>query len=249
MSVLDHISGETFHGRSGAVQNRFRYGVDYLLMDAEAELRTPWPLRRNARGLMSLQDADHGDGRGAKWARDILREYQMPEGLVSRILLMAQPRVFGHVFNPVSFWLIEDDEGELRAVIAEVNNTYHDKHSYLCAKPGFAVIRPTDHLSAQKIFHVSPFQDVTGSYEFRFDIGPEKIGVWIDYRHEGGSLLATLVGQRKKATTFGLLGSALRRPLGSRRVLGLIHWQALKLFLKGAAFRSRPEPPAREVSR
>ncbi len=249
MSTLDHIMGETFHGRGGAVENRFRYGVDYFLLDAEAMLRTPWPFRRNKRALMALYDGDHGDGRGAAWVRDVLREYQMPKHLIGRILLLAQPRVMGHVFNPVSFWLVEDDAGVLRAVIAEVNNTYRDKHSYLCAHPDFAPIQPHDHMEADKIFHVSPFQDVAGSYRFRFNIGAEKIGVWIDYRNDGAGLYATLVGNRKPMTTSGLLGALVRRPFGSRRVLGLIHWQALKLYFKGARFNTRPEPPAEEVSR
>ncbi|MEL7344372.1 MAG: DUF1365 domain-containing protein [Pseudomonadota bacterium] len=249
MSTLDHIMGETFHGRGGAVENRFRYSVDYFLLDAEAALRAPWPFRRNRRGMMALHDSDHGDGRGAAWVRDVLDAHHMPKDLIGRILLMAQPRVMGHVFNPVSFWLIEDTAGDLRAVIAEVNNTYRDKHSYLCAHPDFAPIRPEDHMLAEKIFHVSPFQDVAGSYRFRFNIGADKVGVWIDYRNDGGGLYATLTGDRRAMTTAGLIGSLLRRPFGSRRVLGLIHWQALKLFFKGAGFRSRPEPPTHEVSR
>lgn len=249
MSVLEHIRGETFHGRAGAIANRFRYGVDYMLLDAEAELQTPWPFRRNRRGLMALMDADHGDGRGAAWVRDVLEGYQMPSHLIGRILLMAQPRVLGHVFNPVSFWMIEDAEGALRAVVAEVNNTYGDRHSYFCAKPDFAPIGRQDRLKAQKVFHVSPFQDVAGTYTFRFDLNAESVGIWIDHRRDGGGLTATLTGRRRPATSLGLLAAAIRRPFGSRRVLALIHWQALKLFLKGARFRTRPAPPAQEVSR
>jgi DUF1365 family protein len=162
---------------------------------------------------------------------------------------MAQPRVLGHVFNPVSFWLAHDDEGLLRAVIAEVTNTYGDRHSYLCFREDRAPIERTDTLTASKIFHVSPFQPVEGGYTFRFDIRPDKIGIWIDYSAGNGGLLATLVGKRRPLTTGSMIRSAVRRPLGSRRVLGLIHWQALKLWWKGAEFRVRPNPPPDEVTR
>jgi DUF1365 family protein len=181
--------------------------------------------------------------------RDVLREHGADGFEIGRIDLLAQPRVLGHVFNPVSFWLIHDVEGALRVVIPEVTNTYGDRHSYLCHHPDLRPIEATDRLQATKIFHVSPFQPVEGSYEFRFDIRDDRIGIWIDYTTGNGGLLATLTGARKPLTSGAILRAMLRRPLGSRRVLGLIHWQALKLWWKGASFRVRPEPPADEVSR
>ncbi|WP_323035228.1 DUF1365 domain-containing protein [Pararhodobacter sp.] len=250
MSTVDHIAGRTFHGRRGAQSNRFTYGVDYLLVDAEAPQSGPAIFSRNRRNLLSLHDTDHGGdpgaGRGAKWVREVLGHASAPE--IGRIDLLAQPRVLGHVFNPVSFWLCHDPSGALICVIAEVSNTFGDRHSYLCHHEDFHAITAKDDLSARKIFHVSPFQPVEGDYGFRFDITPQKITIRIDYGHASGGLIATLVGPRKPATTRGLLGAMLRRPLGSRRVLTLIHWQALKLWWKGAGYRSRPEPPSQDVS-
>ncbi|GIT92934.1 DUF1365 domain-containing protein [Jannaschia pagri] len=254
MSVVEHIPGRTFHGRDGeGVRNAFSYGVDYVVLDPEdAAPRLPRLFSRNGRNLASLHDRDHGgargDGRGAAWVRDTLRDHQITVA-PGRLLLLAQPRVLGHVFNPVSFWLCHDAEDRLRVVIAEVNNTFGDRHSYLCHADDFAPITPQMTLSAKKIFHVSPFQPVTGAYAFRFDVSAERIGIWIEYTHGDARLLATLAGPRKPLTSRGLLGAALRRPFGSRRVLALIHWQALKLWWKGATFRSRPQPPASEVSR
>ena len=90
----------------------------------------------------------------------------------------------------------------------------------------------------------------TTPYEFRFDIRDDRIGVWIDYSRDGnGGLIATLTGQRCPLTNGRILRAALRRPLGSRRVLALIHWQALKLWFKRATYRARPLPPTDEVSR
>jgi DUF1365 family protein len=251
--AVDHIAGETFHGRRGAVENAFRYSVDYVLLDAEARGRGPLGFGRNRGGLASLHDRDHGgapgQGRGAKWAREVLAANDLGRVTVGRLELLAQPRVMGHVFNPVSFWLAHDAEGRLRVVIAEVTNTYGDRHSYLCHRDDLEPIERTDTLKASKIFHVSPFQPVEGGYTFRFDIRADKIGIWIDYSNGNGGLIATLTGKRRLLTTGAMIGSAIRRPMGSRRVLGLIHWQALKLWWKGATFRTRPHPPAEEVTR
>lgn len=251
---VDHIDGLTFHGRKGAVENAFRYSVDYVLLDAEAENpKAPWLFSRNRGGLLSLHDRDHGgapkEGRGADWVRAVLAEHGLDRIKIGRIELLAQPRVLGHVFNPVSFWLIRDANEVLRVVIPEVTNTYGDRHCYLCHHPDLSPIRPEDRLAATKIFHVSPFQPVEGDYTFRFDIRDDRIGIWIDYRVGNGGLLATLTGSRRPLSNASILRALLRRPFGSRRVLGLIHWQALKLWWKGAAFRIRPEPPTEDVSR
>lgn len=251
MAQVDHIAGHTFHGRKGAVRNAFRYSIDYVLLDAEAPIRTPKLFGRNRGGLTSLQDRDHGGapgkGRGALWVRDVLAQHQITG--VEKIELLAQPRVLGHVFNPVSFWLCRDGDDALNVVIAEVTNTYGDRHSYLCHHPDLRPILPDDRLQARKILHVSPFQPVTGSYTFRFDIRPDQIGIWIDYAQGEGGLIATLTGQRARLSNRGILGAMVRRPLGARRVLALIHWQALKLWWKRATFRARPAPPGNEVSR
>lgn len=246
---IHHIAAETYHGRRGATKNAFRYSIDYVLLDAEAETRTPRLFGRNRGNLMSLQDSDHGGppkkGRGATWVRDVLKAHNVPEP--TRIELLAQPRVLGHVFNPVSFWLCHDDE--LTTVIAEVTNTFGDRHSYLCRHDDGRMITKADTITAQKLMHVSPFQPIEGGYTFRFDIQPDSIGIWIDYSRGNGGLIATLTGARKPISNRSILKSVIRRPFGSRRVLTLIHWQALKLWLKGATFRTQPAPPADEVSR
>lgn len=247
----DHIAGQTYHGRRGAVAHGFSHSVDYLLLDAEAPVRRPWLFGRNRWGLFTLRDRDHGgppgQGRGARWVRDALAERGIDPG--GAIWLLAQPRILGHVFNPVSFWLCHDPEDRLRVVIAEVTNTFGDRHSYLCHRDDLAPITSGDVLAARKVFHVSPFQPLSGDYAFRFDIGRAAIAIRIEYRTGDERLVATLTGPRRPLTTGAMIGAALRRPLGSRRVLALIHWQALRLWWKGAPYRRRPAPPADEVSR
>lgn len=248
MTATLHLPGQTYHGRHGGPQNAFRYGVDYLLIDPEAP-EGPALFSQNRANLTAIHDSDHGgapgQGRGAAWLRDLLRDRGLPG---SRIRLLTQPRVLGHVFNPVSFWLVFDDQDALRVVVAEVTNTYGDRHSYLCHRPDLGPIQPQDRLLAEKLLHVSPFQPLSGTYLFRFDVTPSRIGIWIDYAAGQGGLIATLTGPLKPLTNRAILGFCLRRPLGSRRVLALIHWQALKLWWKGAPFRNRPTPPKAEVS-
>ena len=249
--AVEHISGHTYHGRRGAIKNAFRYSIDYVLLDAEAEATAPAIFGRNRSGLMSVHDADHGGapkaGTGAAWVRDIVAQYGLTQP--QRIDLLAQPRLLGHVFNPVAFWLCYDADDVLRTVIAEVTNTYGDRHSYLCHHDDGRAITKDDTITAQKVFHVSPFQPIKGGYDFRFDIQPDRIGVWIDYSRGNGGLIATLTGPRRTLTTAGILRAMVRRPFGSRRVLALIHWQALKLWWKKAEFRERPTPPSEDVTR
>lgn len=248
--MADHIQGYTYHGRKGAVENAFRYSIDYVLMDPDAHDGLPSLFSRNRFNVASLHDVDHGgapkDGKGVAWARDVLVTHDLPPP--TRVDLLAQPRFWGHVFNPVSFWLCYDKAENLRVVIAEVTNTFGERHSYLCHRDDHEPIQPTDTLTATKIFYVSPFQPVEGGYQFRFDIRGDKIGIWIDYTQGNGGLIATLTGPRKRLSNPSIIKSVFRRPLGSRRVQFLIHWQALKLWIKGAKYGTRPTPPTDEVS-
>ncbi len=248
-----HVPAITWHGRRGAMRRAFRYSVDYVLLEPEAAPSGPSLFGLDAPGAMSVRTRDHGGppgaGRGAAWVREVLGADD-PGG---RILLLAQPRVLGHAFNPVSFWLCHDPGGALRVAIAEVTNTYGDRHSYLCRRDDRGPIGPRDVLSARKALHVSPFQDVAGGYRFRFDVSAEAVRILIDLRApeaaDTSGLTASLSGPVRPLTNGAIARAALRRPLGTRRVLALIHWQALRLWWRGAAFRARPEPPEAETSR
>jgi len=246
---VQHLAGHTFHGRKGVVANSFRYSVDYVLLDAEACVPTPALFSRNRANLAALHDVDHGgapkQGRGPVWLREVLADHGLPSP--TRVRLLAQPRLLGHVFNPVAFWLAEDASG-LRAFVAEVTNTFGDRHSYLCHRADHGPIGPEDHLGAHKIFHVSPFQSIAGGYTFRLDLRADRLNIVITYAAGEDGLIATLTGPLRPLTNTSILWALLRRPFGSRRVLALIHWQALKLWAKGAVFRPRPKPPTSEVS-
>ena len=245
----EHLAGYTTHARRGGIQNAFRYGVDYVLIDPASDAG-PTLFSRNGWNLAAVHDKNHGGppkaGRGLAWAEEVLTNAGLTcAGL--RILLLAQPSFLGYCFNPVSFWLAYDG-ATLRAVIAEVTNTFGDRHSYLCADPGFAPITAHSRLSAQKILHVSPFQEVAGTYRFIFDIGRDRIAIRISHDNGTDGVVATLVGNCAPLSNARLITATLRRPAGALRTVILIHWQALRLKLKGARYRKRPRPPEQEVS-
>ena len=250
MARIEHIEGYTWHGRKGDIHNDFRYGIDYLLFDAEAELDLPWFMGRNRRALVSVHDRDYGgpvrQGTGAKWARAVLAAH-VPSA-TGPLLLLTQPRFLGYVFNPISVWIAHNDQGQVCALIAEVTNTFGDRHSYLVAHPQAQPIARGDLIQARKMMHVSPFQVVEGTYEFRFDLRPEVVGLWIDYTHRAGGVTATLTGRRAPLRAGRFWARALRRPFGALRVMALIHWQAVILQLKGALYLRKPPAPEAALS-
>lgn len=243
----EHIRASVSHTRRGALSHAFRYSVDYVLIDPDAR-SGPLLFSRNRFNLASVHDKDHGGapkaGRGADWARAIFAQRGVNN---ADILLLTQPRFLSYVFNPVSFWMAIKDEA-LLAVIAEVTNTYNDRHSYFCIKPDRTPIDLRDRIKVEKVMHVSPFLEVSGNYTFQFDIRPDNINLCIDFRDGEAGLLASLSGPRTPLSNSLILTSFLRRPVGALRSLVLIYWQALRLKLKGARFRKRPMPPNQEVS-
>ncbi|WP_458789768.1 DUF1365 domain-containing protein [Yoonia sp. MH D7] len=249
-SAAEHIVGITTHSRRGEIRHRFRYGVDYVLIDPDIAETGPKLFSRNRFNLASVYDCDHGgplkDGKGVQWAHDVFSSAKIVSPDL-QIKLLTQPRFMGHVFNPVSFWLAFENGG-LIAVIAEVSTPFGDRHSYLCHAPEFTPITSETLIKTPKSLHVSPFQEVTGSYEFTFDITPESIAIRILHRNGDEGVIASLVGSRVAMTNRGLIRASLRRPLGGLRTTALIYWQALRLKFKGAQYRDRPTPPKNEVT-
>ena len=247
--MLQHIEATTLHARRGALRNAFRYGVDFVLTDL-SDRQGPLLFSRNRFNLWSVHDRHHGGARGAgqgvAWFRQLLQERGFPmDG--TRLLLLTQPSMLWFTFNPVSFWIAERD-GQVSAFVAEVNNTFGDRHCYFCAHPDFRPILPEDEILAEKLMHVSPFQKVAGQYRFTFELTPERVNILIAYENGAQGVVATLTGPRRTATNRSLLRAAVRRPLGAVRVLALIHWQALKLWVKRAPFLPKPAPPEPLVS-
>lgn len=240
-------SARVMHCRHVAPHYRFVYRVFYLLVDVdrlEALSRRLRLFSYRRFNLLSLHDADHGDGRGLRaWAEKLLHAHGV-ELAGGRIRLLAFPRVFGFVFNPISFWYCEHVDGSLRAVIAEVNNTFGEKHSYVLASGGQALpygLMP----EKDKCFHVSPFFDRIGRYRFELAEPGEQLRVLIHETREGAPLIdAAIAGERRVLSDRGLLAQVLVMPLMTVKVVAAIHWQALKIWLRGGRFHRKPAPPA-----
>lgn len=246
--------GHVWHHRLRPVAHRFRYRTLFLLLPMRALREQPSPaLRRNRFGLLSFHDRDHGDGRDDALAWfDALLAAEGLHDAQGEVWLHTFPRVLGHVFNPVSFWYAHRADGSLAAVVAEVNNTFGERHCYLLAGPAMRWGAP---LSAAKVFHVSPFCAVAGDYRFRFRLdgapaAPTHTAVRIDHHDALGALLRTGInGTLAPLTARSARQAFLRAPLHGPMVVARIHWQALRLALKRVPFHRQPPPPDRFVTR
>ena len=241
--------GEVRHLRLRPTRHGFEYPTFFLLLPMRAlRARADAHLVRNRWGLVSFHDRDHGDG-GADalaWLEQLLQR----EGIVDadgEVWLQTYPRVLGYAFKPVSFWHCHRLDGSLAAIVAEVNNTFGERHCYLLAHPGLVY---GQELTASKVFHVSPFCRVTGRYRFRFMRTADRIVARVDHDDESGPLLVTsLSGHLQALSTRGAYAACLRMPLMTLGVIARIHWHALRLWLKRVPFVSKPEAPERFVTR
>ena len=235
--------GEVRHRRLRPVANAFSYPTYFLLLPLRALRAHPnAALSRNRFSLLSFHDRDHGDGRddALGWIDDLLAQEGIGDAR-GEVWLHTYPRVLGYVFKPVSFWYCHRSDGSLAAVVAEVNNTFGERHCYLLDGPGLAWGRE---LQARKVFHVSPFCQVQGRYRFRFMRTPDRTVARIDHDDESGALLQTSVSGRLQALTPASARRAFfGMPLMSLGVMARIHWQALRLWLKRVPFVPKPEAP------
>lgn len=246
------LVSEVMHARARPKRNAFRYHVYYLVLSLGSlgALSRLWLMSLNRFNLFSLYARDYGRGQEPEaWIRAQMAEWGITAAN-GDVLLMTMPRILGYAFNPVSFWFCLDADGGLRAVLADVKNTFGERHAYWLHHDDQRVIGPDDLLTARKIFHVSPFIEITGHYQFRFVLTEKRIGVWIDHYDADGLLLATsVVGKREALRSRRLLACFLRYPLVTVKVIGLIHYQALRLVLKGIRYHVKPQAPTVEISR
>ena len=250
-SIVDAV---VVHRRSRPRINAFRHRIAYLCLDLGALDRAAgrW-LKLDRPGLVSFRRADHGGRDGGDlrtWLRAILAAQGLDETCDGEIVLMTMPRLLSYVFNPVSFWFCRDRNGMLRAVLCEVNNTFGETHCYLVHHDDRRQLAPDAWLDGRKVFHVSPFLPVEGSYRFRFRLDDDRVHVDVNYHDAGGLMLATSVGGRREPLADR---TVLRRFLGNPTmtlgVVARIHWQALKLWRKRARFYPKPAPPPEFVTR
>lgn len=239
------FTGRIRHRRFGAPEHGFTYRVWYLLLDLGELDALDGSLRGFGVNRWAPAGFDHRDhmGPGPEPVRDKLDAWLLRQGAeppAGRVLLLTSPRVLGRVFNPISLFFCHDADERLRWVVAEVNNTFGETACYLLPARGGGVVRH----QTEKTFHVSPFQPVLGSYRFRVTPPGERLTVHIDVLRDGGRAFdATLTAARRPLTAASLAAMVARHPFNAARTLALIHWQALRLWLKRAPFFAKPELP------
>ncbi len=236
------LEGTVSHRRARPFTYGLEHGVWYAALDldelddVDARLRL---LRRNGRAIVELRDADHlpepAHDVAAEIRAHLEREGETPRGW--RITLVTNLRVLGYVFNPASLYLCRDEEGLLRVVIIEVHNTFGGRHLYTLRPASPAASDGPFTAAMAKDFFVSPFISPDGHYAVHVRETRQGLRVAINLRQDGAPMLSTsLVLRRRPLTDRSLLRLLLRHPLVTHKTIGLIHWHALRLWLRGAPF-------------
>jgi len=242
--------GDVMHHRLRPRAHFFRYRVFWLLLDLDeidglaAQLRL---FSRNRFNALSISDKDYDAGRlDRAGVEAVMRDAgHMPAG--GAIRLFTMPRVMGYVFNPLSIYFCYRASGELDALIYEVHNTFGQRHSY------FFAVDPSDeaylHQTCDKHFYVSPFMGMSMTYEFALAQPRERLSVFIRGLDAEGLLISTaLHATRTELTDARLLRALIAFPFLTLKVIVAIHWEALRLWLKGTRLQTRPPPPAHPIS-
>ena len=228
--VIGHVN----HSRRGPVRHSFRHDAYQWLVDLDAIPEQPAYLRPFAQ----FSSADHLGDPALSIKQNVERFLELRGielGAAGRILMLANARILGHVFDPLSVFWCFDSERRLICVVAEVHNTYGERHAYLLR------LDEDGRAQHEKQLYVSPFYDVSGGYQLRFAIGPDLVSTTVTLRRAGAlAFSATFRGRPQSATPTAVFKQLVRRPLMTQRVSALIRIHGIWLWLRGLPIRPRP---------
>ncbi|MFE6506900.1 DUF1365 domain-containing protein [Nocardioides sp. NPDC057767] len=238
--VVGHVS----HAREVPLRHSFRHRSYHWLIDVDDPPRLPFWLRP----LAGFRVEDHLDagasGRGVRGDLGVFLEHRGVDlAPTDRVLMLANARVLGHVFNPLTVYWVQSDDGVLRAVVFEVHNTYGERHAYLLD------VDRRGRARTGKAFYVSPFNDLTGTYEIQLQIDPGQVAVTVGLDRDGARVLtATTRGTPEPATRRALVRVSLSHLLMPHRVSALIRFHGIWLWLRRLPVVPRPAPPKETTS-
>ncbi len=244
-------TGAVTHTRLRPRRHHFRYSLYTILFDLDELPHLARSLRLfslNRFNLFSFHERDFGDGGPLSLRQQIGRDVAAA-GLCADgpVRLLAMPRVLGHVFNPISIFLCYAAQGRLSAILYEVHNTFGERHRYIVAAD--AADAPIARQECDKMFHVSPFMDMGMKYRFRVKLPAADLRIAITGSDAGGPLISAVQqGLRTPLSDTTLLRMFFAYPLVTFKVVAGIHFEALKLWLKGIKIRSKPPLPEQFVT-
>jgi DUF1365 family protein len=232
--------GDVMHARLKPIGHRFSYRVMSLLIDldrlADADRQSPL-FGVNRAALYSFHEADHGrrDGSSLRaYAQFCAAEHGI-DLTGGRVLLLCYPRLLGYTFNPLSVYFCYRADGELALLVYEVRNTLGDIHPYVLPVTSRDISDAGVRQQQDKLFYVSPFLEMAMRYHFRVRPPGERVQLRIlETGREGPALAATFNGRHRSLNTSELLRAFFALPLVTMKIMAAIHWEALRLWLKGA---------------
>lgn len=239
------------HNRLSPKKHRFHYNVFLFCLDLDAMDADLGAIRfasRNRFNIFSFYDRDHLQPEGTaggKNVREQLNEYLRRNGVEkapARVLLLTNLRLFGYVFNPVSFYYCFDENDVPICAVAEVQNTFREMKLYFLGRSCFT--GDAFHLRVVKYFYVSPFIDHDAEFDFSLALPGEKMNIRIDdYKNGERFFISTLTGEKRTLTGSRLLAYFFRFPFITLQIIILIHWNAMRLWLKKIRFYRKKELP------
>ena len=183
------------------------------------------------------------------YVKKTLEKFEINPQSIEEIVFLTMPKILGYAFNPVSFWLCFNKTGDLFSVLVEVNNTFGERHAYVCFQKNLEPIKKNTRISKDKIFHVSPFCEVEGYYEFRFNIESQKIDIDINYYKDDSILISTSIRANKNALIDKYLAKyIIKLPIMLFKVIILIHYHAFRLWIKKVQYFKKPAKPTQDLT-
>ena len=229
-------NGQVIHKRFKPKEHFFKYKVFSLLLDLSELSLLDKKLKifsYNKFNILSFYDIDHGPRDGTSlisWVKENLNNNNINSNEI-KIKLLCYPRVLGYIFNPLSIFFVYDKNSNLISILYEVKNTFGEQHTYV-----FKIDKDNQLLehSCKKKFHVSPFIEMNCLYYFKILKPTDKLSVVINQNDDSGKLLfASQDGLKNELNNKNLMISYISNPLMSFKIIGAIHFEAFKLWIKG----------------